>query len=196
MTIAKYDGKIISKAIVLMDSQDNYLVISNQFFSFPSSICEPIQNIEDLKHYQSNLKQTNMCQNLFNMIGTNFKILNINGYQIFVYFEKEKSNAFVFNNKQLVAIVSSDMKATNFLKILKNIQKNQFYNKYDIDYYIDRTKYFLGKGKVNIATRYFYSSLWISNNSKLQSLQTTLQDIKSKPIVYIYEAKNKDQSNQ
>lgn len=189
--LIKYDGKTVSKGIILMDSEDNYVIISDTFFSLPSFVCRPIQSIDDLSYYQSNAKQINMCQNLFNMIGIKSKELKINNFTIFIYSNNSESNIFIFDNNDLAAKISTNMKLNEFMSIIHSIQKNPNY-KNDIDYYINKARYFRNKGKINIAMRYLFSAFFIDEtNEGLSQLQKELQDLKSKQIVYIYEAKKK-----
>lgn len=192
MTISKYETENAYKSIFLRNSEDNYFTISDTFFAFPPSICKPIQSIEDLQYYQVGTQQINMCQNLFNKLKTKPKKLNINDFEVFIYFENSHSTAFIFYKNHFTALVSSNMKSSEFMRILWSIQRNKHYNNYDINYYIDKTKYYINKGKINIATRYLFSAFLIdSSNDRLLQLQKELQDLKSNKIIYIYEAKEK-----
>ncbi|MEJ2437344.1 MAG: hypothetical protein P8Y49_06770 [Sulfurovaceae bacterium] len=119
--LIKYEGKIVSKGIVLMNSEDNYVIISNTFFSLPPFACRPIQNIDDLSYYQLNAKQINMCQNLFNMTGTKSKELKINDFTIFVYSNNSELNILVFDNNDLAAKISTNMKLNEFMHIIHTI---------------------------------------------------------------------------
>jgi hypothetical protein len=127
MTISKYETENVYKGILLRNSEDNYLTISDSFFAFPPSVCKPIQSIEDLKYYQARKQQINMCQNLFNKLKTKPKKLNINDFQTFIYFENSHSTAFIFYKNNFSALISSDMKSSEFMRILESIQRNKYY---------------------------------------------------------------------
>lgn len=183
VSVTKLGDENISKEIILIDNEDNYLIISNIFFKASTSICKPINNLNDLNYYENIKHQKSGCSKMFSLCGAKEKIINIDGFRIIVYKSKLESTAFIFRDNNFIALLATDTSTKKFNKILYSIHYNHWHTKYSADYYADKARDLIDKGKVNSATRYLFSATIIDEkNNKLPKLKEDLYNLKLRQI--------------